>query len=132
MVCACALSSVGFSCEIGRMVMPLILVILGTVFAGLFVLERFFSLRRRTRSLLQRLALNLTISTLAFVTAAALVKPAGTAALRWSAEKPFGLLHLFDLQPWASLALGFLLMDLSFYYWHLANHKVPLLWRFMI
>jgi sterol desaturase/sphingolipid hydroxylase (fatty acid hydroxylase superfamily) len=26
--------------------------------------------------------------------------------------------------------LSFLLMDLMFYYWHLANHRVPLLWRF--
>lgn len=25
---------------------------------------------------------------------------------------------------------GFLLLDLSFYYWHIANHKIPLLWRF--
>ena len=110
--------------------MPLMLVVLVCAFAGLFVLERFFPLRRRTRSLVQRLALNLTISALAFVTAAGLVKPAGAAALRWSAEKPFGLLHLFELPPLVSLAVGFLLMDLSFYYWHLANHKVPLLWRF--
>jgi sterol desaturase/sphingolipid hydroxylase (fatty acid hydroxylase superfamily) len=27
-------------------------------------------------------------------------------------------------------ALGFLLMDLSFYYWHLVNHRIPFLWRF--
>ena len=26
--------------------------------------------------------------------------------------------------------IAFLLMDLAFYYWHLANHKVPVLWRF--
>jgi sterol desaturase/sphingolipid hydroxylase (fatty acid hydroxylase superfamily) len=28
------------------------------------------------------------------------------------------------------VALGFLLMDLTFYYWHRANHQVPFLWRF--
>src|SRR5438132_10938059 len=27
-------------------------------------------------------------------------------------------------------AFSFLLMDLAFYYWHLANHRLPILWRF--
>jgi sterol desaturase/sphingolipid hydroxylase (fatty acid hydroxylase superfamily) len=31
---------------------------------------------------------------------------------------------------WAEFALSFLLMDLGFYYWHAANHRVPILWRF--
>jgi sterol desaturase/sphingolipid hydroxylase (fatty acid hydroxylase superfamily) len=26
--------------------------------------------------------------------------------------------------------IAFLLMDLAFYYWHVANHRVPFLWRF--
>ena len=26
--------------------------------------------------------------------------------------------------------LSFMLMDLGFYYWHVANHRVPFLWRF--
>jgi sterol desaturase/sphingolipid hydroxylase (fatty acid hydroxylase superfamily) len=30
----------------------------------------------------------------------------------------------------AQFALGFLLMDLSFYYWHVVNHRIPFLWRF--
>jgi sterol desaturase/sphingolipid hydroxylase (fatty acid hydroxylase superfamily) len=32
------------------------------------------------------------------------------------------------LDGWVTLS--FLLMDLAFYYWHLANHRVPFLWRF--
>lgn len=28
------------------------------------------------------------------------------------------------------ITVGFLLMDLTFYYWHLVNHRIPLLWRF--
>jgi sterol desaturase/sphingolipid hydroxylase (fatty acid hydroxylase superfamily) len=31
---------------------------------------------------------------------------------------------------WGKFVIGFLLMDLSFYYWHRLNHAVPLLWRF--
>ncbi|HWM24679.1 MAG TPA: sterol desaturase family protein [Chthoniobacterales bacterium] len=96
----------------------------------LFVIERLFPLRKNTRSLLGRLVANLVLSALAFVAAVALVQPAVQWALRWSADKPFGLLHLFSLPVWAEFALSFLLMDLAFYYWHVANHRVPFLWRF--
>jgi sterol desaturase/sphingolipid hydroxylase (fatty acid hydroxylase superfamily) len=96
----------------------------------LFVLERFFPLRKSTRSLIARLVVNLTIAILMFVAAVALVQPAAKWALRWSWEKPFGLAHVIALPSWAEFALSFLLMDLGFYYWHVANHRVPLLWRF--
>jgi sterol desaturase/sphingolipid hydroxylase (fatty acid hydroxylase superfamily) len=96
----------------------------------LFILERFFPLRKSTRSLIARLIVNVAISMLTFVAAVALVQPATHWALRWSAEKPFGLVHVAALPVWADFTLSFLLMDLGFYYWHLANHRVPFLWRF--
>ncbi len=34
------------------------------------------------------------------------------------------------MPDWTKLLAGIVLMDLTFYYWHRANHKVPLLWRF--
>jgi sterol desaturase/sphingolipid hydroxylase (fatty acid hydroxylase superfamily) len=45
-------------------------------------------------------------------------------------DRPFGLLNIIDLPFYAEFIIGFLLMDLSFYYWHRINHVVPLLWRF--
>jgi sterol desaturase/sphingolipid hydroxylase (fatty acid hydroxylase superfamily) len=96
----------------------------------LFLLERFFPLRRSTRSLLARLIVNIVISALTFVAAVALVQPAAHWALRWSAEKQFGLVHIIALPTWTEFALSFLLMDLAFYYWHLANHRVAFFWRF--
>jgi sterol desaturase/sphingolipid hydroxylase (fatty acid hydroxylase superfamily) len=96
----------------------------------LFLLERFFPLRKNTRSLVVRLLVNGAISALTFVAAVGLVQPAARGALRWSAEKPFGLIHLTVLPAWAEFAASFLLMDLAFYYWHLANHRAPFLWRF--
>ena len=96
----------------------------------LFLLERFFPLRKSTRSLIGRLVVNIAISALTFVAAVALVQPAAHQALRWSAEKQFGLVHIIALPIWAEFALSFLLMDLAFYYWHLANHRVPFFWRF--
>src|SRR5262249_59759696 len=48
----------------------------------------------------------------------------------WAVQRSFGVVQLVPLPEWARFILGFLLLDLSFYYWHVANHKVPLLWRF--
>lgn len=109
---------------------PLIPLIAVSISVVLFVLERFFPLREGTRSLIGRLLVNLVISAVTFVAAVSLVQPATRWAVHWSAEKPFGIVHLVALPPWAGFALSFLLMDLTFYYWHLANHRLPLLWRF--
>src|SRR6266852_3807021 len=106
------------------------MIAVGVLALLLFFLERFFPLRKSTRSLLARLIVNVAISALAFVAAVALVQPAAHWALRLSAEKPFGLVHLAALPVWAEFTLSFLLMDLGFYYWHLANHRIPFLWRF--
>ena len=65
-----------------------------------------------------------------FLAAVTLVQPAAQWALRWSTDRPFGLVHLLTLPGWLELAASFLLMDLAFYYWHLANHRAPFLWRF--
>ena len=96
----------------------------------LFGLERAVPLREGTRALLGRLAVNLAFSALALGAATLLVRPAVEASLGRVAATSFGLLHLVALPAPLRIALGFLLMDLSFYYWHLLNHRVPLLWRF--
>jgi sterol desaturase/sphingolipid hydroxylase (fatty acid hydroxylase superfamily) len=96
----------------------------------LFVLERFFPLRKGAHSLIGRLLVNVAISVLTFLAAVTLVQPAAQWALCWSADRPFGLVHLLALPAWLELTASFLLMDLAFYYWHLANHRAPFLWRF--
>jgi len=104
--------------------------ILGTTFILLILLEQLFPLRPRTVAFLKRLWLNLAIAALAFFTAAIAVRPLGGFALRWSLQSSFGLLQWLSLPPIVKFCAGFLLMDLSFYYWHRANHKIPFLWRF--
>src|SRR5262249_5156689 len=101
-----------------------------TVFALLFVAERFFPLRKATRSLLVRLFINLSISLITYIVAVGLLQPAVYSALRWSADKSFGIIYLIALPSPIAFVLSLLLMDLTFYYWHLANHRVPVLWRF--
>jgi sterol desaturase/sphingolipid hydroxylase (fatty acid hydroxylase superfamily) len=106
---------------------PLIAV---AIFTVLFLLERFFPLRKTTRSLIARLLVNLVIAVLTFIVAVGLVQPAVRCALGWSASKGFGLVHLVALPGPLEFVLSFLFMDLAFYYWHVANHRVPFLWRF--
>jgi sterol desaturase/sphingolipid hydroxylase (fatty acid hydroxylase superfamily) len=107
----------------------ILLSILGAAFVCLFLLERLFPLRRRTCSILRRLVANLFVAALAFGTAAVTVRPVVLALLGWTAARDFGLVHLLPL-PAGRAVLGFLLMDLSFYYWHRINHRWPFLWRF--
>jgi sterol desaturase/sphingolipid hydroxylase (fatty acid hydroxylase superfamily) len=107
--------------------MPLIVL---AILALLFVLERLFPLRKRMRELGTRLLVNFSISALAFLVAALLVRPTAQATLHWANGKPFGLVHLVPLPAPLEFALSFLLMDLAFYYWHIANHRFPFLWRF--
>lgn len=100
------------------------------LFAALLVVERLVPLRKRRFAWMPRLVLNLALSAITFAVAALMVKPAVAALIPWTAKTEFGLLHLIPL-PFAVQAIaGFLLLDLSFYYWHVANHKIPFLWRF--
>jgi len=106
---------------------PIVVATLGVI---LFAVERFVPLRRRRASLIARLVVNLALSALAFLAAGMLVRPSAGWTLQWANNQPFGLLHLLALPAPIQFALGFLLMDLSFYYWHVANHRIPFLWRF--
>jgi len=105
-------------------------IIVGGLFALLFVVEKIFPLRESRAGLLARLLINASLSALAFLVAALAVRPAALHTLAWASAQPFGLIHLLALPGWAQFMVGFLLLDLSFYYWHLSNHKVPFLWRF--
>lgn len=100
------------------------------LFLVLFGLERLMPLRPHTRALWGRLLLNGCVTALAFVSATVFVQPAINWAMQLNTERPFGLIHLVDLPAPLRVILTFLLMDLAFYYWHVANHKVPWLWRF--
>ena len=100
------------------------------VAALLFVLERFAALRRPKRLLLARLLINVGVSVLALATAMLVVRPAALAALQWTSDTRFGVLHVLPMPPIVRFVVSFLLMDLTFYWWHVANHRLAFLWRF--
>ncbi len=89
-----------------------------------------FPLRKRKRDTLSRLTVNIAVSLTTFTVAFFLIRPTTRFFLGWTANTPFGLMQWFKVTGLWEVLVGFLLLDLSFYYWHIANHKIPFLWRF--
>jgi sterol desaturase/sphingolipid hydroxylase (fatty acid hydroxylase superfamily) len=110
-----------------------LLVTAGAVVTALLLLllaERAVPLRRQRSPWIHELATNLALSAMAFGVSAVLVRPAVVGAMGWSASRELGLVHLVPMPPLVRGLLVFLLLDLTFYYWHRLNHQVPVLWRF--
>ncbi len=105
-------------------------VTLPVVFFLLLLLgERLAPLRRSVRARLPRWGVNLLLSLLVFVAGALLLKPVAATLTVMAARQGTGVLGWLALPPVAAAVLGFLLMDLTFYWWHRINHQLPLLWR---
>jgi sterol desaturase/sphingolipid hydroxylase (fatty acid hydroxylase superfamily) len=108
----------------------------GTVlvcFAGIFVLERLFPAARprweaavdRAVKPFVRLGKNLGLAGINAALSPLVVIPISAVAAQWSLDwRP----------PWlggmSGLAFDLLLLDFWIYWWHRANHRVPVLWRF--
>jgi len=106
---------------------PLALVALFLVLLGL---ETLRPLRQRKRPRGRRWAINFSLTGLAFVCGMLTVRPVALGISAWVENRGLGLLAALPLPFWAKIIGGFLLMDLTFYYWHRLNHSRPLLWRF--
>lgn len=104
--------------------------VVAALYLILFLVELAFPLRSASRPLWPRVLVNVVITALALATAAITVRPAVEHLLMLSPEREFGLLALLDLPVAVEFSVAFLLFDWSFYWWHRANHYVPLLWRF--
>jgi sterol desaturase/sphingolipid hydroxylase (fatty acid hydroxylase superfamily) len=109
---------------------PAISGVVAAVFVVLLILERRFLLRQAKRPKAQRFVTNVGVSALALATGAFIVAPIALRLASWNSESSFGLLRTVSLPFAAEFVLGFLLMDLTFYYWHRANHAFPFFWRF--
>ena len=105
-------------------------VIVPLAVALLFAFERAWPLRTAKHRLRERLGVNLIVGILALTVAAVVVKPVAATLLDNASQQAFGLMALLPLPSVGQAIVAFLLLDLSFYYWHRANHAWPLLWRF--
>jgi sterol desaturase/sphingolipid hydroxylase (fatty acid hydroxylase superfamily) len=108
----------------------IVIFIVLVLFILLLTLECLFPLRRRTTSFFGRLLPNICLTVATFAVGSLLVKPFALVALAWSGETGVGLLHLISLPKPIRVIVGFLLLDLTFYYWHRLNHELSILWRF--
>jgi sterol desaturase/sphingolipid hydroxylase (fatty acid hydroxylase superfamily) len=104
--------------------------ILVAVFVALLIFETQFSLREAKRPKAKRFLVNVGLSGLALLTGAYIVAPVALALATRSAMTSFGLLNMLSLPPAVKFIFEFLAMDLTFYYWHRANHVFPIFWRF--
>lgn len=111
----------------GQLTTPLVV---AAAYAMLFALERMRPLRKSRRGLGGRLTTNAIMTTLTFLTGAALVRGFALGAAQLSVSSDIGLLRWIPLPTPLRLVAGFLLMDFSFYWWHRANHEIGILWRF--
>jgi len=48
----------------------------------------------------------------------------------WLVQNGWGLMQAFVVPLWLQILLSVLLLDFVAYAWHIANHRVPFLWRF--
>lgn len=89
-------------------------------------LAPFFKPRQRLR----HAARNLALAAINAVAVAVLFSVATVAVSEWGSTHAAGFLYLPGLPHPAHVILAFLLLDAWTYWWHRANHTVPLLWRF--
>jgi sterol desaturase/sphingolipid hydroxylase (fatty acid hydroxylase superfamily) len=99
-------------------------------FLALLMAERLRPLRQPRRSPWRRWRVNAWVTAAAFAAGTLAVAPPALAIARWNEGGGIGLLHLAPMPQALRMGLGFLLLDLTFYWWHWANRRVPLLWRF--
>jgi sterol desaturase/sphingolipid hydroxylase (fatty acid hydroxylase superfamily) len=104
--------------------------VLTAIFAALLLLQWRFPLRRRHFALARRVVRNLVLSLPSHAVFRWLMLPIPLAMAHWAQTHQIGLLHWLPLPGWAAVIGAFLLMDYAYWWWHWANHMVPLFWRF--
>jgi sterol desaturase/sphingolipid hydroxylase (fatty acid hydroxylase superfamily) len=104
--------------------------VLGGAILALVLAEALSPLRRRTQPRLRRWLRNLGTALIAFAAARPLQLLLLIPFAAWLQELKLGLLHLVDLPALPELVLALLMLDATLWYWHWANHRVGLLWRF--
>jgi sterol desaturase/sphingolipid hydroxylase (fatty acid hydroxylase superfamily) len=100
------------------------------IFLVLFLLQWRFPLRCQYFHLLRRLIRNFVFSIPGFAIVRFATLPIPLALAAWAQKLHVGLLSLMPMPPWIATIATFLLMDYAYWWWHWANHMIPLFWRF--
>lgn len=93
------------------------------------VAERRRPLRRRTQAEPNRELVNLAMGAASALAILVAETPLVEPLARMAEERKRGIVRRLPLPEWARDIAGLLMMDYTFYLWHVLTHKVPLLWR---
>jgi len=104
--------------------------LLACLFLALLLLQWRFPLRRQHFSVLHRLVRNFVLSIPGFAIVRLAMLPIPIAVVLWAYDRRIGLLNWLPLPGWGTVIATFLLMDYAYWWWHWANHMVPIFWRF--
>jgi sterol desaturase/sphingolipid hydroxylase (fatty acid hydroxylase superfamily) len=87
-------------------------------------------LRNSRESKLRRTGRNLAVAGITAALTAAVQRAVLAPVARKTTERRLGLLNQLRAPRPVRIAAGVLLLDYTLWWWHRANHRVPLLWRF--
>jgi sterol desaturase/sphingolipid hydroxylase (fatty acid hydroxylase superfamily) len=103
------------------------------VVAGFLVflwIETLRPLRVEREPKLRRIARNLATAGVGLATVELLQIPILIPISRWTMTRGIGLLNQVEMAAWARVAISFVLLDYTLWFWHWINHRVPFFWRF--
>ena len=96
----------------------------------LLCLQALRPLRRAKHEPNARMARNILFALPAFFVNRVLLLPIPFAVCNWAQMQHFGLFNRFNWPLALQVLVGVLALDYAYYWWHIATHRVPLLWRF--
>ncbi len=103
---------------------------LGLAVLGIVAGERVRPLRAPTRPLVRRALVNGALGAMSMAAVRLVEAPMTRPLARRAERRRRGLVQHIHAPAWVRDGAAFLLMDYSIYLWHVATHKLPLLWRF--
>ena len=104
--------------------------IIGAIAIGIFVIERRRAARPSSEPEPRRTMRNLTLGALSMSVAGLIETPIVEPLARRVQRQRLGLAQQLPLPAWARDAAAAAAMDYTIYLWHVATHRVPILWRF--
>jgi sterol desaturase/sphingolipid hydroxylase (fatty acid hydroxylase superfamily) len=104
--------------------------LLSALVVMLLLLQWRFPLRRQRFGALRRLVRNFIVSIPGFFVVRLAMLPIPLGIAIWAQHRHVGLLNWLGLPGWIAASAGFLLLDYAYWWWHWANHMIPLFWRF--
>src|SRR5574343_1945200 len=105
--------------------MPVSSLILFIFLIILLLAESFFPLRKFVISRWTRIFRNLSMAFFGFLIIKLILLPHLISFSNYVQTNKLGLLNLFEIGFWPRTIISIVLMDFTFYFWHLANHKIP-------